>query len=94
MLFFFGFSSETIPTILVNALLFVLGLITIKIGADRFHFGVLNYGLFIITSLVVCRFFDTNMSFVVRGLLFVAVGFGFFITNYWMLKKQKQILKK
>ncbi|QRM89414.1 DUF2157 domain-containing protein [Lacinutrix sp. WUR7] len=94
ILFFFGFSSETIPTILVNVLLFVLGLITIKIGADRFHFGVLNYGLFIITSLVVCRFFDTNMSFVVRGLLFVTVGFGFFITNYWMLKKQKQILKK
>lgn len=94
MLFFFGFSSETIPTILVNVLLFVLGLITIKIGADRFHFGVLNYGLFIITSLVVCRFFDTNMSFVIRGLLFVTVGFGFFITNYWMLKKQKQILKK
>ncbi len=94
MLFFFGFSSETIPTILVNVFLFVLGLITIKIGADRFHFGVLNYGLFIITSLVVCRFFDTNMSFVIRGLLFVTVGFGFFITNYWMLKKQKQTVKK
>ena len=45
-----------------------------------------------------CRFFDTNMSFVIRGLLFVAVGVGFFITNYVMLKKQKarenQLLKK
>lgn len=94
ILFVLGFASETIPTILVNVLLFILGLVTIKIGADHFHFGVLNYGLLIITSLVVCRFFDTNMSFVIRGLLFVTVGFGFFITNYMMLKKQKAKLKK
>jgi len=89
ILFSIGFVSESIPTILVNILVFALGLITIKIGADSFHFGVLNYGLCIITSLIVCRFFDTNMSFVIRGLLFVVVGFGFFITNYIMLKKQK-----
>ena len=29
------------------------------------------------------------MSFVIRGLLFVIVGIGFFTTNYIMLKKQK-----
>jgi hypothetical protein len=29
------------------------------------------------------------MSFEIRGLLFVAVGLGFFLTNYIMLKKQK-----
>ena len=97
-IFFIGFTSNLIPTVLVNALVLALGLMTIKIGADKFHFGILNYGLLIITALVVCRFFDTNMSFVIRGLLFIAVGVGFFITNYVMLKKQKarenQSLKK
>jgi uncharacterized membrane protein len=89
ILFFIGMTNAVIPTLLVNMIIFVLGLITIKIGADKFHFGILNYGLLIITALVVCRFFDTNMSYVIRGLLFVGVGFGFFLTNYMMLKKQK-----
>ncbi len=89
ILFFVGTVNTVIPTIASNLLVLALGLIAIKIGADRFHFGVLNYGLLIITSLVICRFFDTNMSFVIRGLLFVIVGVGFFLTNYIMLKKQK-----
>ncbi len=89
VIFFIGFTNSIIPIVLVNALVLALGLMTIKTGTDQFHFGILNYGLLIITALVVCRFFDTNMSFVIRGLLFVAVGVGFFITNYIMLKKQK-----
>ena len=89
ILFALGFINDIIPIILVNIIVLALGLMTIKIGTDKFHFGILNYGLLIITALVVCRFFDTNMSFVIRGLLFVAVGIGFFITNYVMLKKQK-----
>lgn len=92
ILFAIGFFNNIIPIILVNIIVLALGLMTIKIGADKFHFGILNYGLLIITALVVCRFFDTNMSFVIRGLLFVAVGVGFFITNYIMLKKQKSRL--
>ncbi len=91
VIFFIGITSSIIPTILVNLIILVLGIVAIKIGADKFHFGILNYGLLIITALIVCRFFDTNMSFVVRGLLFVCVGVGFFLTNYMMLKKQKSI---
>lgn len=89
IMFFIGESNSVFPIIIINLFVLVLGISTIKIGADKFHFGVLNYGLLIITSLIVCRFFDTNMSFVIRGLLFVAVGIGFFFTNYVMLKKQK-----
>tara|TARA_R110000744_G_scaffold171848_1_gene290353 strand:- start:391 stop:684 length:294 start_codon:yes stop_codon:yes gene_type:complete len=89
MLYVFGLNIPIIGTIAVNLMVLALGITTIKIGADKFHFGILNYGLIIITALVVCRFFDTNMSFVIRGLLFVFVGLGFFLTNYIMLKKQK-----
>ncbi len=89
LLFFVGMADNLIPTILVNILIFALGLVTIKIGTDKFHFGILNYGLLIITALVVCRFFDTDLSYVIRGLLFVSVGLGFFLTNYVMLKRKK-----
>lgn len=88
-LFFLSYANTTTPVILTNILLFVLGLNAVQIGVKTVHFGVLNYGLLIITALVVCRFFDTDMSFVLRGLLFVSVGIGFFATNYMMLKKQK-----
>lgn len=88
-LFFVGLATSVLPIICINLTILSLGVIAVKIGVDSFHFGVLNYGLLIITALIACRFFDTNMSFVIRGLLFVGVGVGFFITNYVMLKKQK-----
>lgn len=93
VLYIFGLHIPLAGTIAVNLTIFVLGITTIKIGADKFHFGILNYGLIIITALVTCRFLDTNMSYVIRGLLFVSVGLGFFFTNYMMLKKQKSKVK-
>lgn len=97
IIYMFQLNIPTIGTLIINILILVLGLTTIKIGVDKFHFGILNYGLSIVTALVICRFFDTNISFVIRGLLFVGVGVGFFLTNYIMLQKQKrnkQPLKK
>lgn len=87
--FFIGLTNSMVPLVFINILILILGILIIKIGGDKFHFGILNYGLLIITALVACRFFDTNMSFVIRGLLFVVVGVGFFFTNYMMLKKQR-----
>lgn len=89
IIFVIGLFNDVFPTILVNILLFILGITAIKIGADKFHYGILNYGMLIITVLIACRFFDTNLSFEIRGLLFVLIGAGFFATNYFMLKKQK-----
>lgn len=89
VLFFVGLKNNITPTIITNVLLLILGVNIVKMGIDKIHFGVLNYGLVIITTLIFCRFFDTNMSFVIRGLLFVIVGVGFFVTNYLMHKKQK-----
>lgn len=86
--FIIGLSSP-LSVMLINILVFAIGILTIKDGAKLDNLGVLNYGLLIITSLVVCRFFDTDLSFVMRGGLFVSVGIGFFATNYWMLKKRK-----
>lgn len=91
IIFFVGVANAVIATVLTNVLLLVLGLFAIKIGADTFRFSVLNYGLLIITAVIVCRFFDTDMSFVFRGILFVAVGFGFFLANYIMLKRKKEL---
>ncbi len=83
-----------LPIVLMNLLVFALGISAIKVGVDTFNFGILNYGLLMISILIICRFFDTGMSFVIRGILFVVVGAGFFLTNYVMLKKQLKIKKQ
>lgn len=75
--------------ILTNVLVAALGLFAIRIGIHKSSYGILNYGLLIITALIICRFFDTNLDFIVRGVLFISVGAGFFFTNYLLLKKQR-----
>ena len=86
--FIIGLSSP-LSVVLINILVFVIGILTIRDGAKLNNLGILNYGLLIITALVVCRFFDTDLSFIIRGGLFVSVGIGFFVTNYLMFKKRK-----
>ena len=76
--------------ILINLIVLLIGVVTIRNGAKLNHLGILNFGLLIITALVICRFFDTDLSFVVRGGMFVLVGAGFFAINLWMLKKRKE----
>ena len=68
-----------------------LVIIAIVIGAKRNKYSILNYGLLIITALITCRFFDTDISFIVRGLLFMAIGAAFFGANYFMYRKQSQL---
>ncbi len=75
--------------VLTNILVAALGLFGIKIGIDKSSYAILNYGLLIITVLIVCRFFDTDLDFIFRGILFIAVGAGFFFANYLLLKKQR-----
>jgi hypothetical protein len=48
-----------------------------------------NVGLLTIIVLIVTRFFDINISFLWRGLVFMALGIGFFLTNYLLIKRAK-----
>jgi len=88
-LFILGHFTVVVPLALINIAVLVIGLFYIRYGTRENHLGLLNFGLLIITALVVCRFFDADISFVIRGLLFIGVGVGFFLANSRMLKKRK-----
>lgn len=75
--------------VLVNAFVLGLGIWIVREGERRNHLGILNLGLAIIAVLALSRFFDSNITFVVRGLIFLGVGIGFFVTNYRLIKKRK-----
>ncbi|NPA68099.1 MAG: DUF2157 domain-containing protein [Chlorobi bacterium] len=74
----------------VNILILIIGILLIKQGSEQNSIGILNFGLIIISALIICRFFDTDLSFIIKGILFISAGAGFFSANYMMLKKRKQ----
>ena len=86
--FLLGYVSP-VSVVLVNLYIFIIGLMTTRLGARLENLGILNYGLLVITALVLCRFFDSDLNFVVKGFLFLLVGFGFFGANYYLIKKRK-----
>jgi len=85
--------SSILTTVIINGLILVIGLNKTIGGLKKNLLGKLNLGLLIITVLVVCRFFDRDMSFVLRGIIFLALGTGFLLSNLWILKKKKNETK-
>lgn len=87
-----AFSKNPIPGIFsVNIWILVIAIYFIRKGAARDHLGILNFGLLIIASLAILRFFDEYIPFVWRGMFFLATGIGFFAANYLLLKKRKAL---
>jgi uncharacterized membrane protein len=47
-----------------------------------------NFGLLLIAALAISRFFDSELTFMTRGLGFIVVGAGFLIANIVMFKRR------
>lgn len=85
--FIFGIYS-VYAVVLINLLLLYVGIWTIRQSNKEGDFAELNFGLLIFAVLIFSRFFDYNISFLIRGLLFILVGAGFFIVNYRLYRKK------
>ena len=90
ILFTLGVWQTSLAVILINLLIFGLGLVMLKEGSKQSHLGILNLGMLVIALLVICRSFDSDLTFVVKGILFVLVGLGFFAANWMMIKKRNE----
>lgn len=75
---------------LSNLLLLCIGISLIWRGNIELDLRLLNVGLVIILILIVARFFDFKISFIVRGIIFVFLGIAFFLANYALIKKRKE----
>lgn len=90
LLFFLGRFAEAAPmAVALNLLVLGIGVYIVQQGVQADNLNQLNSGLLTIAALVACRFFDSDISFVVRGLLFIAVGVSFVAANYYLLKQRK-----
>ncbi len=79
--------AEWIGAVAFNLVLFVAGVGTIAIGVRDHRLATINLGMLVVAVLVVVRFFDSHFGFVTRGLVFIAVGIGFLISNLYLSRR-------
>ncbi len=75
--------------ILINTLILVLGIGCIYQGMERTHVKLMNLGLLIVSIWVLIKFFSSDYSFLLRGIVFIVMGIGFYIANYQIINKRK-----
>lgn len=73
-----------------NLLLLSVGIATIAAGVRGDSLGTVNLGMTAIAALVVVRFFDAEIGFVVKGLTFIVVGIGFLVANLVMVRRMRR----
>jgi uncharacterized membrane protein len=81
-----GGSSPEIAMLLFNVFLFTASVYRLRMGIRTANLGLINTGLFMLAMLVMARFFDSGIGFVLKGLVFILVGVGFLVTNLMVLR--------
>lgn len=82
-------SHFVFAAILVNILTLGLGVVVILRGIKLNQLLTINFGLLIISALILSRFFESDLSYLLRGVIFAIIGLAFFMTNYIMTKKRR-----
>lgn len=75
--------------ILTNVYLLAVSVRTIFDGIQNNRLGVMNAGMLLLAFLLAARFFDVQMSFISRGLAFIAIGGGFLAANLLFARRRK-----
>lgn len=77
-----------IPVGLINLYGLAFGIATIVRGVRYEHTVTLNAGMVLVAALTVARFFDTEVSFLLRGVVFIAIGASFLVVNAVTLRRK------
>lgn len=77
-----------VPLLIFNAYLLILGISCVVIGNRNNSLGTINLGMLILAVLIMLRFFDSNIDFILKGLVFIALGSGFLVTNIMLIRRK------
>ncbi len=67
-----------------------LGVALLVNGARGQRLGKMNAGLLLLTALIGVRFFDEELSLLVRGVAFIVCGVGFLVSNVVVARRQRR----
>jgi uncharacterized membrane protein len=79
-----SFAAATV----MNCYALLLGIDILARGIRTNSIARANFGLLLIAALAICRFFDSDLSFVARGAGFIIVGAGFLVANLLLFKRR------
>ncbi|WP_223671172.1 DUF2157 domain-containing protein [Kangiella shandongensis] len=85
--FYFN-TGEHIFVVLSNLYILIGSVLLMFQGIQKTRLMLLNGGLVWFSFLVLFRYFDSDIPFVAKGIIFIAVGAAFIATNIWFQKKQ------
>jgi uncharacterized membrane protein len=74
--------------LIFNAYLFCLSMGTIILGLRKNSLSAVNGGMLILAILVISRFFDSDINFVIKGMIFIIVGIGFLAANVMLMRRK------
>jgi len=77
-----------IAAVVINCYALLLGIDILARGIRTNSVARANFGLLLIAALAVSRFFDSELTFVTRGLGFIVVGAGFLFANILLFRKR------
>lgn len=81
--------GQWVGILLANAYLLAWGIFYLLSGIQERRMPWVNIGMFFILALVTVRFFDTNWSNLVKGIIFVILGASFLMTNIILSRRLK-----
>jgi len=86
--------SEWIGAAAFNLLLFGIGIATIGTGLKTQSLATVNLGMVVVATLVVVRFFDSGVGFILKGCAFILVGIGFLVTNFALSRRLRATVEE
>jgi len=90
--FGYGIASKTgtyaLAAGLFDVYLLVAGIWLLVTGIRIPRQGQMNIGLLLISALIIARFFDSDLDFLLRGLIFIGLGVAFLVTNIIMVRRK------
>lgn len=60
-------------------------------GIRNNNLAVVNTGMLMLAILIIARFFDSDISFIIKGLVFIIVGIGFLVTNAILARRMRGV---
>jgi len=79
--------SVLLPLALMNLYILGLSIYLIMLGIRTNRLGEVNSGMLLLGALILARFFDSEMDFLVKGLVFIVLGAGFLLTNVRLMRR-------
>lgn len=77
-----------LSVLIMNVFLVLWGVYTLRKGILEEKLANVNAGMFILAAWLVMRFFDRDISFLVKGIVFILIGASFLGVNYYLVKKR------